>query len=546
MATKYLTFFPKPLLDDLINGRWLPVVGAGLSLNAKTPRGKKMPLWSDLAKAIESDLEDFSSNSAIDSLSAFEHEFGRPRLIERLTEILLLREATPSDVHENFCSIPFEIVCTTNFDFLLERQYEMLPRYVYPVVDEEQLSLHVARDSTLLLKIHGDVRHPSRMVVTESDYDSFLSKYPMIATYLANLLITKTAVFIGYSLDDPDFRQVWQIVAQRLGRSRRQAYAIAVGAKPADVARFARRGVTVINLPGSQERYGEVLARAFKELADYWRKNIISVSTVTEEESLRELLLPEDSSTRLCFFSIPRHRIAFYKERVFPAVEGIGLVPITAEDVISPGDSYSAKIEALMNRSAAIVVEADASWTSKDMKRALSQIQSLRDPRGNERDARMILVLATKDIQFTNLPILGDGPFTIIDVDWDTYIDDSIQRLTSILRQNVPQSGWLILEADRLYQAREYRAAVIAAISYLEVSLRERLDKPSWIEARRPMSLRDLTRIAVQSSLINENDIRRIDKWIELRNHAVHSNTPVSRNEANEICFGVRQILNKA
>jgi SIR2-like domain len=29
-----------------------------------------------------------------------------------------------------------------------------------------------------------------------------------LATYLSNQLITKTAVFIGYSLDDPDFRQL--------------------------------------------------------------------------------------------------------------------------------------------------------------------------------------------------------------------------------------------------------------------------------------------------------------------------------------------------
>jgi len=55
--------------------------------------------------------------------------------------------------------------------------------------------------------MHGDIRHPKRLVVTEPDYDDFLTNYPLIATYLSNLLITKTAVFIGYSLDDPDFRK---------------------------------------------------------------------------------------------------------------------------------------------------------------------------------------------------------------------------------------------------------------------------------------------------------------------------------------------------
>lgn len=218
---KYLKYFPKPLLDDLANGRWLPVVGAGMSLNATLPAGASMPLWDDLGKAFEADLSDFSATGPVDALSAYEQEYGRARLIDRLSEALHIRDAQPGDAHRAFCSIKFDLVCTTNFDFLLEKQYDSIPRYVNPLVDEEQLSLSGVRDGTLLLKLHGDLRHPSRLVVTEADYDSFLSKYPLIATYLANLLITKTAVLIGYSLDDPDFRQVWAVVAQRLGKTRR-------------------------------------------------------------------------------------------------------------------------------------------------------------------------------------------------------------------------------------------------------------------------------------------------------------------------------------
>ncbi len=47
----YLKHLPKPLVEDLLAGRWLPIVGAGFSRNARVPRGKKMPLWNDLGKA---------------------------------------------------------------------------------------------------------------------------------------------------------------------------------------------------------------------------------------------------------------------------------------------------------------------------------------------------------------------------------------------------------------------------------------------------------------------------------------------------------------
>src|SRR5690349_1126475 len=255
MSTRYISQFPKPVLDDLLSGRWLPVIGAGMSLNATVPVGKKMPLWADLGKQLAEELTDYTSTSVLDSISAYEHEYGRARLVERLFDMLLIREAQPGNAHKEFCTLPFDIVCTTNFDFLLERQYDLTPRYVYPVVDEDQLSINSAGNAgTLLLKLHGDLRHPNRLVVSEADYDGFLARFPLLATYLSNQLITKTAMFIGYSLDDPDFRQIWHIVSDRLGRSRRMAYTLAVNASNSDVARFERRGVKVINLPGSRDQ----------------------------------------------------------------------------------------------------------------------------------------------------------------------------------------------------------------------------------------------------------------------------------------------------
>jgi hypothetical protein len=86
-------------------------------------------------------------------------------------------------------------------------------------------------------------------VVTEEDYAGFIARNPLIATFLANQLIGKTALFIGYSLDDPDFRLIWQIVGDRLGKLRRLAYTVKVGADAREVARFERRGVRVINIP---------------------------------------------------------------------------------------------------------------------------------------------------------------------------------------------------------------------------------------------------------------------------------------------------------
>jgi hypothetical protein len=140
MASKYLNKFPKPLLEDLVTGRWLPIVGAGFSRNAVLPPQKQMPLWPELGQLLTAELREFEPSSPLDAISAYEHEYGRPKLIERLSELLYIDQARPGEAHKAFCSIQFDIVCTTNFDFLLERQYELIPRHCTPLIDEDQLA----------------------------------------------------------------------------------------------------------------------------------------------------------------------------------------------------------------------------------------------------------------------------------------------------------------------------------------------------------------------------------------------------------------------
>lgn len=541
MSAKYLPFFPKPVLDDLVTGKWLPVIGAGMSLNAVVPTGGKMPLWGAMSKELSDELSDFTATSVLDGISAYEHEFGRARLIERLSEILLVRDAQPGNAHKEFCTIPFDIVCTTNFDFLLERQYDLTPRYVYPVVDEEQLSISAGNAGTLLLKVHGDLRHPSRLIVTEADYDGFLSTYPLLATYLSNQLITKTAVFIGYSLDDPDFRQLWHVVTERLGRTRRMAYTIAINAHAADIARFERRGVKVINLPGSREKYGEVLAATFKELREYMRDNVIAVSKVTEERPLHELLLPRSAATRLCFFSLPLELLPFYRERIFPVVEEAGFVPVTADDVVSPGDNISAKLDALIDRAAVMVAELTSSWTMAEYRMAIARIKGAEVDSAQRKSLRLIVVVSDSE----QVPPSAQGfpllrrPSKITN-DPEGFIADLAGTLRTIAAEmGVDRQA----EPHRLFEAKEYRAAVISAMTLLEGRLRERLNKVSWQQARRPLSIRPLIDYAVDQAIIPQELRPRLDSWMRIRNEVVHSSISVPRAQAAEIVNGVMQLI---
>ena len=49
---KYIKDVPRALLDDFVDSRVVPMVGAGFSKNAILPQGHTMPDWNQLGKDV--------------------------------------------------------------------------------------------------------------------------------------------------------------------------------------------------------------------------------------------------------------------------------------------------------------------------------------------------------------------------------------------------------------------------------------------------------------------------------------------------------------
>ena len=535
--TAILKSVPRPLLDDIVRERCIPIIGAGFSRNAILPAGKKMPLWNELGEGIASMLPDYMYSTPIDAISAYDHEFSRAKLVEELAGLLHAESAQPGPAHKAFSELPFDVVCTTNFDFLLEKAYELKPHSVYcrPVVDQDQLSIATSGPGVSLVKLHGDLHHPSRLVVTEEDYDTFVDRYPLLATYLGNLLITRTPLFIGYSLEDPDFRQIWQVIGSRLGQMRRPAYVVTVGIQPSDAARYERRGVKVVNFSGKRNDYGEILETFFRELRAYWPSHLIQESVVVTEEPLGELSLPEEATTRLCYFAVPLNLHSSYKSTIFPIAESYGLVPLTAASVISPGLNIQAKIMALLDRAQAVVADASSPWVLAEIGMALSRKPS--PPR--------VLVV----IEEGSEPPRGlEGVRTIVrpkdlfyaSSEFRTELEDWFRELAEELRPQFSN------EPQRLLAKREYRAAVISAFTLYEITLLGlllNLDVSPDKRRRHGLSHRQLMEIAAEHNLLSDEEMESIKEWRSVRNRLIHTDASIPSSEARSIVQGILSIV---
>ena len=531
----YLSHFPEPFLDDIVQGRCLPFVGAGFSLNAKIPKGKKMLDWDGLGKKVAATLPDYQYTTAVEALSAYSHEFSRVKLVEYLSSALLITSIQPAKPHEEFCRLPFERVVTTNFDFLLEQAYVKISKYCIPIVSEDQLAIGDSQAGVRLLKLHGDLHHPNRLVVTEEDYDAFLTSLPLLATHLSSLLIDHTAFFIGYSLDDPDFRQIWQVVKERLGTLRRPAYVLQIGAAPFTVARYERRGVKVINLPKIANRsYGETLEIVFRELLEYWSSRIISQSTATEPELQAELSLPSSAQSRLAFFSVPTRYAAIYKSRIYPIAERYGFSPIMAVDVVTQGDNIMAKVYALIEKSALVVADLSSSNTIFEVGMALSK-----------EGATKPLILIAEDQTSISFDVASH--FVIrrpqsLDEASPAFIKSLESAFEGAFARISPS---LEDEPSRLVAKKEYRAAVIAAFSLLEHDLRQFFESSGLDGFSARSSLTMLLEYAQSKEALTPKMFHQIKGHAMIRNKIAHSRGEVTSAQAKLIVRDVSAAMSK-
>lgn len=531
---KYLKHIPKPFLDDIVASKCIPFVGAGLSRNAELDSGESMPLWDDLGKSFANDILDFTHYNPVDSISAYEHEYSRSKLVEKLVKDLHIESSRPGAAHLAFCDLPFDTVCTTNFDLLIELGYQSVKRYCHTIVEEEGLAIATSKKATKLIKFHGDIQHPNNLIVTENDYDKFVELNPMMSTFISNLLITRSALFIGYSLEDPDFRNLWSIISERLGKLRRQGYTVLVDAKPHQISRFERRDVKVINLPGKKSEYSKILTELFKELKEYWESEVVSQSVVTVSDTELALKSPIESSNRLCYFTVPFNLYSFYREEVFPIVKKYGLSPVMSTDLITKDESILVLTEALINRSEFIV--ADVSTTNTIFELGMITSKS-------ENKAGVVIIVeegASLPIDMTGYRIISRP--AEVSVNRDMFFTNLINWLGQISDSN--KDDWFAQPRQLLEQGL-YSEAVFYSLRLVDFKLRELLKDQAKTKR---LTISGLINLASNEGLVEKVPNEKLKEWVYLRNNMAHNAISVNKKQSekvvNEIYEFLKQIEN--
>jgi len=534
-------------LDDIEAGKCVPFIGAGFSLNARLPIGKVMPAWPELTAHLASigRLTVDSGGPAV--ASEFEKRFGRVQLIEAIRKALHTGTAEPGDAHRAFAELPFDTVYTTNFDLLLEDAFTAIKRPFRSLVGELQMPFHGGPLTTSVVKMHGDLRHEEHVIVTREDYERYLDTYPVIATHLSALLITKTALFVGYSLSDPDFNHVRQVVRSRLGKFERMAYVLEFRAPGEPATDRLSENLHLITLrvePGQSKDV--LLAEFFREIqvsidvreGERFRASRpevfeeVPIATLNATSRSRDASSLLTSSSNMCFVMMPfrPQTDELYRSLIKPAVERHGLVALRADEIYATG-SITEQIRVAIQQSRVCV--ADVSGRNPNVLYEIGIAHTLGKP----------TVLLTQDT--------SDVPFDLRAIRLIQYQLEALEAARASLERSLQHilGEDRLDEAERLIEAGMHRAAVAVLGILLEHSFRrlvERYANTLWSSRpQRPLGLGQSLRTLSEAGLIGADDVGLLTEAIRARNKAVHELDEPSGDDARLVLRAVRDFVQK-
>jgi hypothetical protein len=238
------------IAQEVVRGNCILFLGAGSSMACESPSGgglTGMGLAQSMIQELGEDPTNF--NATLQEASEF-YEVCQPMHRRALNEFIYrrLHDLRPSLGHFLLTTLPWKAIITTNYNRAIESGYEIAStrgitrQSCVPLrTDHEVASFSPAPDQVALYKPHGclslyaDINAP-QMVLTAKDYFNATKKRVEIYNRVKHLAGKFSTLFVGYSLVDYNFNNIYYELRDQLDD-------------------FMARSYTVIPVPGNKAKY---------------------------------------------------------------------------------------------------------------------------------------------------------------------------------------------------------------------------------------------------------------------------------------------------
>jgi hypothetical protein len=234
-----------PLSEALEAGTVLPFIGDNL------PRSiTGFPSRADLARGLAQRHKVDESLSLAAVAQRVGRSGGRFAFTDFLRQALDSSGQTPSPFYSQVVALVqryrLRTVVTTSYADLLEAAFRQAETAVHRIVNDSDVAF-ISPNRPSLIKLYGDLQQPDTLVVTDSDHYALLrdpNKQELLET-LRQAFRLNNVLFLGYDLSDPNFRFLFDQVAQR--RFARTAFAVWPGLPADEQVLWHDQGIIILD-----------------------------------------------------------------------------------------------------------------------------------------------------------------------------------------------------------------------------------------------------------------------------------------------------------
>ncbi len=220
--------WPDDLISAIARRRSVLFLGAGASMTSVNAAGQRPPSWKGFLE--EGIARCTGSKTEMKRLLKNGDYLGCCQLIKYkldhdwvplVEQQFLNPQFLPNKLHEAVFSLDSSIVLTPNFDKIFDNyaaaQSQNLLKIKKYYDDDIPRVLRGGGNQRLILKIHGCIDTPDKLIFTREDYADIRNKNANFYKAIDALVLTHTFLFIGCGMNDPDLALVLEQYARSFG-----------------------------------------------------------------------------------------------------------------------------------------------------------------------------------------------------------------------------------------------------------------------------------------------------------------------------------------
>lgn len=210
--------WPDSLVKDLAEGRCVIFLGSGISSNAQNARGERPKTWRSLLEKATGTIADSKKKKVINScLNRYDYlmacelikaAMGDDSFSDFLRDEFQTPRFLPADIHKDIFKLDAPVVITPNFDKIYDTYVSTETGGETPVLNyySNDIIDNIRNGKLMVLKIHGTIDERSRLIFTKKDYAKARNENLSFYKLLEALILTRTFLFLGAGLNDPDIQ----------------------------------------------------------------------------------------------------------------------------------------------------------------------------------------------------------------------------------------------------------------------------------------------------------------------------------------------------